>query len=117
MRPLFSLPNVVAVLMFAYAAAIAATPNGGAVNYLHDNTFITPPLLVGLFIASGLAIFILRPTEAGLSVLTTPILLYGVASLLYFFTLTTGAFAAVVAHIGLWLVIQAALYDRVRRPC
>jgi hypothetical protein len=114
MRPVFSLRNVIAVLMLAYGLAIAATPGGGAVGYLAERTFVTPTLLSLTFLVCGAVILILRPSPAGLALLSTPILIYGVASLLYFFTLTSGAFAAVVSHCGLWLVIQAALYDRAR---
>lgn len=115
MRPLFSFPHVVGLVMLLYAAGVMGTPHSGVTNYLTDNTFLTPLLIAGAFVTGGALILILRPAPALFSFLTTPILIYGVASLFYMLSTPAGALTAVVAHTGLWLSIQAALYDRARK--
>ena len=69
------------------------------------------------FAACGLVILLSNPPPPRFSLLITPILLYAVASAIYVFSTPNAAFTAVVAHSGVWLITQAALYDRARKGC
>jgi hypothetical protein len=115
MRPLFSLSHVVGVLMIAYAVGVLGTPGNGVTNWIIDHTFLTPLAVAAFFAGCGAFILIARPHPALFSLATTPLLLYAIASILFFISTPTGAFTAVVAHNGLWLTVNAALIDIARR--
>jgi hypothetical protein len=115
MRPLFTLAHTVGLLMIGYAAGVLLTPTGGVMNWLSENTFFTPPVVAALFAGCGVYVLIANPRLALLSLLTTPILMYGLAGVFYFLSNPAGSVTALVAHNGLWLAIQAALLDAARR--
>jgi hypothetical protein len=115
MRPLFTLPHVVGLIMLGYAVGVLMTPEAGVMNWLVQNTFLHPPVVAALFTGCGVYILIRKPAPALFSLLTTPILLYGVASILFYAGEPTRALTAVIAHNGLWLTVNAALFDIARR--
>jgi hypothetical protein len=115
MRPLFTLPHIVGLIMLGYAVGVLATPTSGVMNWLVQNTFLHPPSVAALFAGCGVYILIGKPAPALFSLLTTPLLLYGVASIFFFASAPTGALTAVIAHNGLWLTVNAALIDIARR--
>lgn len=114
-RPVFSLTNVVAFIMMAYAAGVWYTPNSGITSYLNDYTFVTPGLIAIAFVGCGSIIFFCRPAPAIFSLLTSPILMYSIGGFFFFFSIyPDGSFTGVIGHVGLWAVITAALYERAR---
>ena len=115
MRPFITLPHVVGLLMLGYAAGVLATPTTGVMDWLVDNTFLSPPIVAALFAGCGTYILIASPRPALFSLLTTPILMYGLAAVFYFLGNPAGSVTALVAHNGLWLAVQAALMDTARR--
>jgi hypothetical protein len=115
MRPLFTLPHVVGLIMIGYAVGVLTTPTAGVMNWIALNTFLHPPAVAALFAGCGTYILIAHPTPALFSLLTTPLLLYGVASVLFYIGEPTRALTAVIAHNGLWLTVNAALFDIARR--
>lgn len=114
MRPIVTLHNAVGLIMLGYAAGVLATPNSGVTHWLAVNTFITPPLLAAAFAGCGTYILIASPPAPLFSLLTLPILFYAAASVFYFLGSSTAAVTAVLAHVGLWLVITAALFEKAR---
>ena len=117
MRPLFTLPHTVGAVMIAYAVGVLATPTGGVTGWLDRTTFLTPEMLATAFAACGLVILLSNPPPPRFSLLITPILLYAVASAIYVTQTPNAALTAVFAHSGVWLITQAALYDRARGGC
>jgi hypothetical protein len=115
MRPLFTLAHTVGLLMLGYAAGVLLTPTGGVMNWLVDNTLFTPPVVAALFAGCGAYVLIANPRLALISLLTTPILLYGLAAVFYFASNPSGSVTGVLSHNGLWLLTQAALLDAARR--
>lgn len=115
MRPLFTLPHTVGLLMLGYAVGVLATPASGVMNWLDTYTFLTPPMMAAMFAGCGVYILIASPRPALFSLLTLPLLMYGFAAVLFFASNPNGALTAIVAHNGLWFVIQAALIDQARR--
>ena len=114
MRPIVTLAHAVGVVMCLYAIGVMVTPNGGAMGWLQDNTPLTPPMLAVAFAVCGLYVFFCKPHPALFSVLTTPILLYSLASLGFLLSPLGGALTAYVAHTGVWLVINAAIVEKAR---
>ena len=117
MRPVFTLPHTVGAVMVAYAVGVLATPAGGVTGYLDRVTFLTPPMLAAVFAVCGLVILVTDPPPPRFSLLITPILLYAVASAIYVTQTPNAALTAVFAHSGVWLITQAALYDKARGGC
>ena len=115
MRPFFTLAHTVGLLMLGYAVGVLVTPESGVMNWLSENTFLTPPVVAALFAGCGAYVLIANPRLALLSLLTTPILMYGLAAVFYFVGNPSGSITALVAHNGLWLLTQAALLDAARR--
>jgi hypothetical protein len=115
MRPLFTLPHVVGLIMLGYAVGVLTTPTAGVMNWIALNTFLHPPFVAALFAGCGTYILIARPDPALFSLMTTPLLLYGVASILFYIGEPSRALTAVIAHNGLWLTVNAALFDIARR--
>jgi hypothetical protein len=115
MRPLFTLPHVVGLIMLGYAVGVLTTPTAGVMNWIVLNTFLNPPIVAALFAGCGVYILIAHPTPALFSLLTVPLLLYGVASVLFYIGDPNRALTAVIAHNGLWLAVNAALFDIARR--
>ena len=117
MRPIVTLHNVVGVVMLGYAVGVLATPHSGVTHWLAVNTFITPPLLAAAFAGCGTYILIGNPRLALFSILTLPLLFYGVAAVGFLLSATNlnPASTAVIAHNGLWITINAALLDQARR--
>lgn len=114
MRPIFSLAHVVGLVMLGYAAGVLATPYTGAMGWLGANTFLTAPMMAAAFAGCGVYILIASPPAPLFSLLTLPILFYAAASVFYFLGSSTAAVTAVLAHVGLWLVITAALFEKAR---
>lgn len=114
MRPLFTLSHTVGLLMLGYAVGVLVTPTG-SMNWLTETLFITPPVVAALFAGCGVYILIASPRAGLFSLLTTPILMYGLASVFYFASNPSGSITGVIAHNGLWLTVQAALMDAARR--
>ena len=117
MRPIVTLHNAVGVVMLAYAVGVLITPHGGAMGYLTTNLGITPPMLAAAFAGCGVYILIGNPRMPLFSLLTMPLLFYAVASVGFLLSSANlnPASTAVIAHNGLWLVINAALLDQARR--
>jgi hypothetical protein len=115
MRPLFTLPHVVGLIMLGYAVGVLTTPTAGVMNWIALNTFLHPPAVAALFAGCGVYILIASPAPALFSLLTVPLLLYGVASVLFYIGEPSRALTAVIAHNGLWLAVNAALFDIARR--
>jgi hypothetical protein len=114
MRPLVTLHHSVGLVMLLYAAGVLITPHGGAMGWLQANTPITAPMLAALFAGCGTYILIGKPKPPLFSVLTTPILLYSLASLGFLLSPSGGALTAYIAHSGVWFITNASIAERAR---
>lgn len=85
-----------------------------AMGWLSANTFLTAPMMAAAFAGCGVYILIASPPAPLFSLLTLPILFYAAASVFYFLGSSTAAVTAVLGHVGLWLVITAALFEKAR---
>ena len=115
MRPLFSLAHVVGLIMLGYAVGVLSTPGSGATDWLRDNTPLTTTAIALTFAICGGSLLITKPKYGMFSLLTTPLLMYSLAAMMVYLQGTDNAFTIMVGHLGLWLVIQAALIDAARR--
>jgi hypothetical protein len=115
MRPLVTLNHAVGVVMLLYAIGVLATPEGGAMGYIEENTPFTAPMVALLFAGCGLVIFFFNPNPAVFAVLTAPLLLYSLASLGYFIGPRGGSLTGFFAHISVWLVANAAITETARK--
>lgn len=106
LRPIITLHNAVGALLLGYAAAVLATPTSGAIAWIDSRTFLTPETVAGAFAVCGLAVC---------SLLTTPLLLYAIAALGFFFSRTDVGMTGVIGHLGVWVVINAVNYERARQ--
>lgn len=114
-RPVIGLINVTSFVMALYAVGVMYTPSSGIVAFLGEHTFLTPEMLAVAFLVCAGLIFFVRPDPAVVSVLTTPILLYAIAGVFYFFSLyPNGSFTGALSHVAVWLIITASLYERAR---
>jgi hypothetical protein len=114
MRPLVTLNHAVGVVMLLYAIGVLATPEGGAMGYIEENTPFTAPMVALLFAGCGMVIFFFNPNPAVFAALTAPILLYSLASFGYFIGPRGGSLTAFFAHISIWLVANAAITEKAR---
>jgi hypothetical protein len=114
MRPLVTLNHAVGLVMLLYAIGVLATPTGGAMGYITEQTPFTPPMVAILFAGCGLIIGFFNPNPAVFAVLTAPILLYSLASFGYFIGPRGGSLTAFFAHISIWLVANAAITEKAR---
>jgi hypothetical protein len=115
MRPLVTLNHAVGVVMLLYAIGVLATPEGGAMGYIEENTPFTAPMVALLFAGCGMVIFFFNPNPAVFAVLTAPILLYSLASLGYFISPRGGSLTGFFAHISVWMVANAAITETARK--
>jgi hypothetical protein len=96
------------LVMLLYAIGVMATPQGGAIGWLQENTPLTAPMAAFVFAGCGLYLFFCKPNPAVFALLTAPILLYSLASLGYLLTPRGGSLTAFFAHISVWIVANAA---------
>ena len=114
MRPIITFNRTAGAVMWIYALAVLLTSDNGTVHYLTGRTFLTPALMAGAFAVCGGLIFFTRPIPQVVGLLTTPILLFAIATGFYFAGSAQFVMPGTIAHTGLWFIIQAALIEKAR---